>query len=367
MLVYVDAVKEFYAKMTVIHLKKKDVVKSSVKGIGIEFDHERLATILGVPGRTGICEYIKEVWEESKYTKPLDITRRIANDETITAARRVKCREKFYDAEDENQGSPEVQEEIPTAAPQSSVQQNEKGTLGVDPSSPTGRIPEVEMTRLQAKFERKRANRFLADLEKVSKLYSLLLKAVRRTLTSQGWDVLVPGSASGTLVQGISVAPVWDFCKGHFVGVLSASDFILILREVRKKLIAIAYNLPSAEIMADRVIEVQYLACHLWEQQSCFLAHLAARLEFTMQKIEFIAPLFGHQSESLTIDCLRKERALTVGRDRTLQLYKLGNHGSNRTEEELETHTILAWKDGKSHIIRQIDGDGGLYPRRLIH
>ncbi|GAB2280968.1 hypothetical protein Dimus_015585 [Dionaea muscipula] len=36
-------------------------------------------------------------------------------------------------------------------------------------------------------------------------------------------------------------------------------------------------------------------------------------------------------------------------------------------EEELETHTILAWKDGKSHIIRQIDGDGGLYPRRLIH
>ncbi|GAB2292578.1 hypothetical protein Dimus_026813, partial [Dionaea muscipula] len=76
--------KEFYAKMTVIHLKKKDVVKSSVKGIGIEFDHERLATILGVPGRTGICEYIKEVWEESKYTKPLNITRRIANNETLT-------------------------------------------------------------------------------------------------------------------------------------------------------------------------------------------------------------------------------------------------------------------------------------------
>ncbi|GAB2293181.1 hypothetical protein Dimus_027387 [Dionaea muscipula] len=79
--------------MTVIHLKKKDVVKSSVKGISIEFDHERLATILGVPGRTGICEYIKEVWEESKYTKPLDITRRIANNETLTAARRVKSSE----------------------------------------------------------------------------------------------------------------------------------------------------------------------------------------------------------------------------------------------------------------------------------
>ncbi|GAB2268128.1 hypothetical protein Dimus_003107, partial [Dionaea muscipula] len=34
----------------------------------------------------GISEYIKEVWEESKYTKPLEITRRVANDETITIA-----------------------------------------------------------------------------------------------------------------------------------------------------------------------------------------------------------------------------------------------------------------------------------------
>ncbi|GAB2270337.1 hypothetical protein Dimus_005241 [Dionaea muscipula] len=79
--------------MTVIHLKKKDIVKSKVRGIEIEFDHEKLATILGVPGANGICEYIKEVWEESKYTKPLEITRRFANDESIMAARRVKSGE----------------------------------------------------------------------------------------------------------------------------------------------------------------------------------------------------------------------------------------------------------------------------------
>ncbi|GAB2292778.1 hypothetical protein Dimus_027013, partial [Dionaea muscipula] len=103
--------------MTVIHLKKKDVVKSSVKGIDIEFYHERLATILGVPERNGICEYIKEVWEESKYTKPLDITRRIANNETLTTC--------------------QVQEEIPAAAPQSSAQQKDQTTSGVDPSRPT--------------------------------------------------------------------------------------------------------------------------------------------------------------------------------------------------------------------------------------
>ncbi|GAB2273497.1 hypothetical protein Dimus_008289 [Dionaea muscipula] len=34
-------------------------------------------------GNNRICEYIKEVWEESKYTKPLEITRKFANDETI--------------------------------------------------------------------------------------------------------------------------------------------------------------------------------------------------------------------------------------------------------------------------------------------
>ncbi|GAB2303790.1 hypothetical protein Dimus_037769 [Dionaea muscipula] len=90
LLVHVDAVKEFYAKMTVIHLKKKDIVKSKVRGVEIEFDHEKLATILGIPGKNGICEYIKEVWEESKYTKPLEITRRFANDATIMKARRVQ-------------------------------------------------------------------------------------------------------------------------------------------------------------------------------------------------------------------------------------------------------------------------------------
>ncbi|GAB2302023.1 hypothetical protein Dimus_036048 [Dionaea muscipula] len=92
-LVHVDSVKEFYARMTVIYLKKKDVVKTSVKGVAIEFDHLKLASILGIPGNNRICEYIKDVWEESKCTKPLKITRKFANDETLTAARRVKSGE----------------------------------------------------------------------------------------------------------------------------------------------------------------------------------------------------------------------------------------------------------------------------------
>ncbi|OVA06566.1 WD40 repeat [Macleaya cordata] len=37
----------------------------------------------------------------------------------------------------------------------------------------------------------------------------------------------------------------------------------------------------------------------------------------------YMDTLFGHQGEILTIDCLRKERLLTVGRDRTMRLWKV--------------------------------------------
>ncbi|GAB2295809.1 hypothetical protein Dimus_029964 [Dionaea muscipula] len=102
--------------MIVTHLKKRDVMKSSVQGVAIEFDHDMLASILGVPGKNRICEYIKDVWEESKYTKPLEITRRFANDETLMAARRVKSGEmkpfqRRRDDDDDEVPEEEVEEE----------------------------------------------------------------------------------------------------------------------------------------------------------------------------------------------------------------------------------------------------------------
>ncbi|VFQ79235.1 unnamed protein product [Cuscuta campestris] len=75
--------------------------------------------------------------------------------------------------------------------------------------------------------------------------------------------------------QGIPMAPLWDFSRANFVGVLSALDFILIMRE-------------------------------------------------------------------------------------------LGNHGSNLTEEELETHTISAWKEAKSYISRQTNERRGTALRLLV-
>ncbi|GAB2301401.1 hypothetical protein Dimus_035427 [Dionaea muscipula] len=87
-LMYIDAYKEFYANLIMFHYKKQKVTRSRVRGVEIEFDSLRLASILGVPGNTGICEHIKDVWEDFKYINTLETTRRLANDNMITAVRR---------------------------------------------------------------------------------------------------------------------------------------------------------------------------------------------------------------------------------------------------------------------------------------
>ncbi|GAB2265640.1 hypothetical protein Dimus_000679 [Dionaea muscipula] len=175
---HVDACEEFYARLTMSHYKKKEVARSSVRGFGIELDNERLALILGIPGNNGICEYIKEVWEESKYTKPLEITRNFTNDNTIMEARRNQLDfdweevvdeaalqresgldDQFFDAQVEVEESAAVVEEVPEEAAHALDQQKETEAAGVDPSAPTGSIPDAIFSSLQADFERARANR----------------------------------------------------------------------------------------------------------------------------------------------------------------------------------------------------------------
>ncbi|GAB2265793.1 hypothetical protein Dimus_000828 [Dionaea muscipula] len=194
--------------MTVIHLKKKDVVKSKVRGVEVEFDHEKLATILGIPGNNGICEYVKDVWEESKYIKPLEITRRGENrrrddDIDVPAEEEAEKEEEnqtgfdweaiideaategesgsddqFYDAQ---VGEEEPVTESPTAPAvpaSSSAQQKDQELTGVDPRV---LLRKSRISKFQAEFERKRANRFHDELEKAkaenAKLLALLHQA----------------------------------------------------------------------------------------------------------------------------------------------------------------------------------------------
>ncbi|GAB2288102.1 hypothetical protein Dimus_022446 [Dionaea muscipula] len=241
-LIHIDAIKEFYARLTMVHFKKKEVARSQVRGVDIEFDNFRLASILSIPGNNGICEYIKEVWEESKYTKPLEITRKFTNDNIIMEARRVRSiemkpfqrfihilvmknvvprfrkrdttsyidliymdhivsrrlvnlprvmmrhmsyvisvkdhelplcgenrrrdDEKVAPAEAEAVAEAPAVPAFPASPGDLTNQQKEPEALGVDPSGLSGHIPDYVMSKLQADFERARAKRIQADLEK---------------------------------------------------------------------------------------------------------------------------------------------------------------------------------------------------------
>ncbi|GAB2265374.1 hypothetical protein Dimus_000433 [Dionaea muscipula] len=136
--------------MTVTHLKKKDIVKSSVKGVVIEFDHDKLASILDVPENNGI-------WGES------------GSDD------------QFFDAQVDVEEPVIETPAAPDVVAQDSAHRRRR-SIGSRPSAgPSGHLPESVMNKLQADFERARADRIQADLEKAQaenvRLLALLQQA----------------------------------------------------------------------------------------------------------------------------------------------------------------------------------------------
>ncbi|GAB2290358.1 hypothetical protein Dimus_024638 [Dionaea muscipula] len=186
-LVHVDAVKEFYAKLTMSHNRKKDVAKSKVRGVEIEFN----------PHNVGIhTRHSRQQWDlrrDDDDVAPEEETEDEEKDQTefdweaVVDEAAVEGEsgsgEKFHDAKDEVQGSPEVNDELPTVVTQASAQQKEPGSSGVDPSGPSGHLPEAVMNKLQAEFERARAKRFQADLEKAQAENARLLALLQQAQT----------------------------------------------------------------------------------------------------------------------------------------------------------------------------------------
>ncbi|GAB2272203.1 hypothetical protein Dimus_007023 [Dionaea muscipula] len=129
------ACKEFYANLTVFIYKKKEIARSRVKEVEIEFDslkRPRLRMCSPQLGESGS--------DDQFFDAQVDV------EEPVTEA----------------PAAPTF-----SASPGDSTnQQREQTPAGVDPSGPSGRIPEFVMNRLQAQFERARANRFQADLKK---------------------------------------------------------------------------------------------------------------------------------------------------------------------------------------------------------
>ncbi|GAB2273565.1 hypothetical protein Dimus_008354 [Dionaea muscipula] len=122
--------------MTVIHLKKKDIVKSSVKGVAVEFDHEKLASILGIPGNNGICSGENRRRDdnidapEGEAEKEEERNQDDFDWEEVIEEAAVEGKsgsgEKFYDAEDKDHSSPEANEEIQRRVPRGSARRRNK-------------------------------------------------------------------------------------------------------------------------------------------------------------------------------------------------------------------------------------------------
>ncbi|GAB2272942.1 hypothetical protein Dimus_007756 [Dionaea muscipula] len=206
-LVHIDAVKEFYAKLTMSHNRKKDVARSKVRGFEIEFDHQKLASILGIPGNNGIYKKGEEPKRYDYFEETFLTMCKLKRDDEIEAPTEdvheeeeaqndfdweavideaadqgeSGSGEKFYDAEDEIQEPAAVVEEVPAVVAQDSAQQKETETAGVDPSSPSGHIPDSVFLPLQAEFERARANIIQAELEKAQAENARLLALLQQS------------------------------------------------------------------------------------------------------------------------------------------------------------------------------------------
>ncbi|GAB2290051.1 hypothetical protein Dimus_024342, partial [Dionaea muscipula] len=142
--------------MTVTHLKKKDVVKSKVRGVDLEFDHEKLATILGSGEnrrRDDDEAAPEEEAEEEEERNKDDFDWEAVIDEA-TVEGESGSDDQFYDA----QVGEEEPSDVNTNEDQASLASSSTSAEGtrayrVDPSGPTSR--EVEFLKFRAELKGK--------------------------------------------------------------------------------------------------------------------------------------------------------------------------------------------------------------------
>ncbi|GAB2281490.1 hypothetical protein Dimus_016077 [Dionaea muscipula] len=153
---HIDAVKEFYASLTLFHYKKKEVGRSRVRGVEIEFDNIRLILILGIPGDNGICEYIKERENGVWWLGSGEHRRR--DDEEAAPAEEGESGsdDQFYDAQVEVEEPAAEAPAVPvfSASLGDSINvQKEPAKAGVDSSIPSSSVPDSVVLKLQAELE----------------------------------------------------------------------------------------------------------------------------------------------------------------------------------------------------------------------
>ncbi|GAB2289995.1 hypothetical protein Dimus_024292 [Dionaea muscipula] len=111
------ACKEFYANLTVFIYKKKEIAKSRVKGVEIEFDSMKLASILDVPGHT-------EEEDEKEGGNQAEFNWEAVIDEAAVEGD-SRSDEQFYDAQVDVKEPVTETPAAPEVVAQASVQQKE--------------------------------------------------------------------------------------------------------------------------------------------------------------------------------------------------------------------------------------------------
>ncbi|GAB2290005.1 hypothetical protein Dimus_024302 [Dionaea muscipula] len=214
-LVHVDAVKEFYARFTLSHYKKKEdhelpygdwltmvfedfcvplVDKKGEEPKRYDYFEETFLTMYQLKKENGVwwigigenrrrddddVAPAEEVNEEEE-AQNSDFDWEVVVDEDALQGESGSDDQFFYaqvEVEEPTTKAPAVPE-VPAPNP---VQQKEQTPARVDPSGPSGHIPDSVMSQLQANFKRAQANRIQADLEKAqaenARLLALLQQA----------------------------------------------------------------------------------------------------------------------------------------------------------------------------------------------
>ncbi|GAB2266447.1 hypothetical protein Dimus_001455 [Dionaea muscipula] len=172
---HIDAVKEFYAKLILVHYKKKDVARSKMtRENGVWWlgsgENRRRDDEVVTPAET-----VNEEEQKQEFDWEVIVDKVADQGESGSD-------DKFYDAQVDVEEPVVEAPAVPAfpASPGDSSNQ-QKEVAGVDPSGPSGHLPDSVMSKLQADFERARANRIQADLEKAqaenARLLALLQQA----------------------------------------------------------------------------------------------------------------------------------------------------------------------------------------------
>ncbi|GAB2289050.1 hypothetical protein Dimus_023352 [Dionaea muscipula] len=185
--------------MTMIHLKKKDIVKSKVRGVDLEFDNEKSATILGQKSAVNRDETFSKVYSFSEIKKGEEPKKYDFFEDTFLTMCKPTVEDGIWwigsgenrrrdddEAASEEEAKGKKSQGCKHQADQqsytsSSAQQKDQEPAGVDPSGLTGR--DAEFLKFQAEFERKRANKFHDELEKAKAENAKLLALLHKTQT----------------------------------------------------------------------------------------------------------------------------------------------------------------------------------------